>query len=217
MLLDDLDKAAVNALGYVRTLRPLALTALHVAVDPAHGRALADRWTQLRPDLDVPLELVACPDRDLPGTVRRVLAERARPDTVVTVLIPQHHYGSPLGCCTTGPRCACCTRLRIWAGCTSRSCPTRSARAATAPQPLDRVGVGVLVCRGGRPQPPRWPPGNRPVGAAARAWSAKTNALESLVIAGLDLPVGMPVSDRDEPEAGCAGDEGAWKTAPASP
>jgi hypothetical protein len=94
VLVDELDKALVNALGYARTLRPLLLTALHVAVDPAHADALADRWAQL--ELDVPLEVVACPHRDLTGTVRRLLTERTRPDTAVTVLIPQHRYGGLL-------------------------------------------------------------------------------------------------------------------------
>jgi hypothetical protein len=72
----------------------VALTALHVAVDPAHALALTERWAHL--DLDVPLEVVACPDRDLPGTVREVVAERARPDTAVSVVIPQHRYGGLL-------------------------------------------------------------------------------------------------------------------------
>jgi hypothetical protein len=94
VLLDDLDKAAVRALGYARTLRPLSVTALHVAVDPVHARALAERWAHL--GLDVPLEVVSSPDRDLPGAVRQALAERMRPDTAVTVLIPQHHYGTLL-------------------------------------------------------------------------------------------------------------------------
>src|SRR5919201_6477918 len=83
VLVDELDKVSVNALCHARTLRPLALTALHVAVDPTRAQALAERWAHL--DLEVPLEVVACPERDLAGTVRRVLAERARPDTAVTV------------------------------------------------------------------------------------------------------------------------------------
>jgi len=94
VLLDDLDKAAAKALGYARTLRPLSVTALHVAVDPVHARGLAERWAHL--GLDVPLESVSCPDRDLPGAVRQALTERMRPDTAVTVLIPQHHYGTLL-------------------------------------------------------------------------------------------------------------------------
>jgi hypothetical protein len=94
VLLEDLDKAAVRALGYARTLRPLAVTALHVAVDPEHARELADQWARL--GFDVPLEVISCPDRDLPGAVRQALTERLRPDTAVTVLIPQHHYGTLL-------------------------------------------------------------------------------------------------------------------------
>jgi len=62
------------------------VTALHVAVDPDHARALAERWARL--GIDVPLEVVSCPDRDLPGAVRQAVTERLRPDTAVTVLIP---------------------------------------------------------------------------------------------------------------------------------
>jgi len=70
------------------------VTALHVAVDPDHARALAERWARL--GIDVPLEVVSCPDRDLPGAVRQAVTERLRPDTAVTVLIPEHHYGTLL-------------------------------------------------------------------------------------------------------------------------
>lgn len=42
------------------------------------------------------LEVVSCPDRDLPGAVRQAVTERLRPDTAVTVLIPEHHYGTLL-------------------------------------------------------------------------------------------------------------------------
>jgi hypothetical protein len=91
ILLDDLDKATARALSYARTLRPMTVTALHVAVDPVHAQALAEQWARL--GLNVPLEVVSCPDRDLPGAVRQALTERLRPDTAVTVLIPRHHYG----------------------------------------------------------------------------------------------------------------------------
>lgn len=87
-------RSPARALGYARTLRPLAVTALHVAVDPDHARALAERWARL--GIDVPLEVVSCPDRDLPGAVRQAVAARSRPDTAVTVLIPEHHYGTLL-------------------------------------------------------------------------------------------------------------------------
>jgi putative oxidoreductase len=108
VLLDDLDKAAARALGYARTLRPLAVTALHVAVDPDHARALAEQWARL--GLDVPLEVISCPDRDLPSAVRQALTERMRPDTAVTVLIP-NITTAPCSTwrCTTAPHSACCT------------------------------------------------------------------------------------------------------------
>src|SRR6266699_2383529 len=86
VLLDDLDKAAARALGYARTLRPLSVTALHVAVDPVHARGLAEQWAQL--GLDVPLEIVSCPDRDLPGAVRQAL----RPEEHTSELQSRPHH-----------------------------------------------------------------------------------------------------------------------------
>jgi hypothetical protein len=38
----------------------------------------------------VPLEVVHCPNRDLVDCAAGAVAERARPDTEVTVLLPRH-------------------------------------------------------------------------------------------------------------------------------
>jgi amino acid transporter len=90
VLLEDLDQAALGALQYARQLNPLAITALHVAVDPDHARELAHLWAKVH--IPIPLELVDAPDRNLPATVEETVAEMVRPDTEVTVLVPRRRY-----------------------------------------------------------------------------------------------------------------------------
>jgi hypothetical protein len=88
VLVDGLDRAVLHALQYARQLNPLAITALHVAADPDAAERLARRWAEL--PLAVPLEVVHCPNRDLVECASDAVAERARPDTEVTVLLPRH-------------------------------------------------------------------------------------------------------------------------------
>jgi hypothetical protein len=90
VLLEDLDQAALGALQYARQLNPLAITALHVAVDPDHARELAHLWSKV--NIPIPLEIVDAPDRNLPATVEETVAEMVRPDTEVTVLVPRRRY-----------------------------------------------------------------------------------------------------------------------------
>jgi amino acid transporter len=90
VLIEDLDQAALSALQYARQLNPLAITALHVAVDPDHARELGRLWARVH--IPIPLELVDAPDRNLLATVEEAVAERVRPDTEVTVLVPRRRY-----------------------------------------------------------------------------------------------------------------------------
>jgi amino acid transporter len=90
VLIEDLDQAALSALQYARQLNPLAITALHVAVDPDHARELGRLWARIH--IPIPLELVDAPDRNLLATVEEAVAERVRPDTEVTVLVPRRRY-----------------------------------------------------------------------------------------------------------------------------
>jgi amino acid transporter len=90
VLLEDLDQAALSALQYARQLNPLNITAVHVAVDPDHARELSRLWGKI--DIPVPLEVVDSPDRNLLATVEETIAERVRPDTEVTVLVPRRRY-----------------------------------------------------------------------------------------------------------------------------
>ena len=88
VLVDGLDRVVLHALRYARQLNPLLITALHVAADPDAASGLARLWAKL--PTTVPLEVVACPTRDLVACATRAVAERARPDTEVTVLLPRH-------------------------------------------------------------------------------------------------------------------------------
>jgi amino acid transporter len=90
VLIEDLDQAALTALQYARQLNPLSITALHVAVDPDHARELGRLWSRVQ--IPFPLELVDAPDRNLLATVEEAIAERVRPDTEVTVLVPRRRY-----------------------------------------------------------------------------------------------------------------------------
>jgi amino acid transporter len=88
VLVDGLDRAVLHALQYARQLNPLSVTALHVAADPGTADRLTRLWAKL--PLTVPLEVVHCPDRDLVACATDAVAERARPDTEVPVLLPRH-------------------------------------------------------------------------------------------------------------------------------
>jgi amino acid transporter len=90
VLIEDLDQAALSALQYARQLNPLSITAMHVAVDPDHARELGRLWSRVQ--IPFPLELVDAPDRNLLATVEEAIAERVRPDTEVTVLVPRRRY-----------------------------------------------------------------------------------------------------------------------------
>jgi amino acid transporter len=90
VLVEDLDKATIGALQYARQLNPLTVTAVHIAIDPDHARELSHLWTKVH--IPIPLEVVDAPDRNLLATVEETVAERVRPDTEVSVLIPKRSF-----------------------------------------------------------------------------------------------------------------------------
>jgi amino acid transporter len=95
VLVDGLDRAVLHALQYARQLNPLSLTAVHVAADLATATNLAKQWGRL--PTAVPLEVVHCPNRDLIDCAADAVAERVRPDTEVTVLLPRHGHRGRFG------------------------------------------------------------------------------------------------------------------------
>ena len=94
LLVEGLDRAALAAVRYARQPRAQRTVAVHVAVDPQAAQGLAALWTKL--EIPLPLEVVRPDGLGLGATVARVVAERARPDTEVTVLLPRRAYAGLL-------------------------------------------------------------------------------------------------------------------------
>jgi amino acid transporter len=90
VLIESLDRASLRALQYATELRPLSITALHVAADPDRARRLAHLWAKVR--IPIPLEVVDCPDRNLLACTERDIGGRIRDDTELTVLVPRRRF-----------------------------------------------------------------------------------------------------------------------------
>jgi hypothetical protein len=93
---NTVDIAMLVALRYGKGLRADQLVAVHFMIDAAHAQHLRKLWERF--DLDTPLRVIDCPDRQLTRAAQElVLTERNKhPDTNVTVLLPRRAYG-PLG------------------------------------------------------------------------------------------------------------------------
>ncbi len=97
VLVNALDLAVLEALRYGKGLRADELVAVHFMVDAMHAKQLRKRWDDF--DLDTPLRVVDCPDRQL-NRAAQVLVCKARADhehTNVTVLLPRRTYAPLLG------------------------------------------------------------------------------------------------------------------------
>ncbi len=92
VMIEALDRASLAALQYATELRPLTITALHVAVDPDRARRLAGLWAKVR--IAIPLEIVDCPDRNLLASTERDIHQRIRDDTELTVLVPRRRFAT---------------------------------------------------------------------------------------------------------------------------
>lgn len=89
VLVKSLDVSTIQALRYARSIRPTRVRAVHFVVDAEHAERLRQRWERHRA-ADVPLEMIACPDRRIPHAAAQE-ATRAVADgrTEVTVLLPR--------------------------------------------------------------------------------------------------------------------------------
>src|SRR5690348_5031156 len=86
VFVDDLEVSTIAALRYARSLRPAALRAVHLVADSQQAERLRAAWL---PDRGVPLELVDCPGRRLPGCAADLVRrEAALPGVLVTVILP---------------------------------------------------------------------------------------------------------------------------------
>jgi len=91
ILVDDYDLATIEALKYVKGLRPAALRAVHFVLDSAKADRLRELWLQA--GTGIPLELADCPDRRLAHAAARLVAQlAATPGTHVTVVLPRRSY-----------------------------------------------------------------------------------------------------------------------------
>lgn len=78
----------IRAVNYARALASTHLEALYFAADPEVVPGLVNDWWDS--GLDVPLSFVEAPFRDLgPPLLEEIRRHTARPDTVVTVVIPE--------------------------------------------------------------------------------------------------------------------------------
>jgi amino acid transporter len=93
VMVGQLHLGIIDALNYARSLRPDHLLALHVCLEDDDGTDLVRRWQEA--GIDVPLELVDAPYRDLSPVVEGHLDELDRrwPGTTVTVIISQYAGG----------------------------------------------------------------------------------------------------------------------------
>jgi amino acid transporter len=97
VLVNSLDLAVLEALRYGRGLRADSLVAVHFMVDATHAARLRDRWDSF--DLDTPLRVVDCPDRQIIRALHALVvkAQKEQPHTNVTVLLPRRTYAPVLG------------------------------------------------------------------------------------------------------------------------
>jgi amino acid transporter len=93
LFVDTVDIATLEALRYGKGLRADQLTAVHFMIDAEHAQHLRKLWQRF--DLDTPLRVLDCPDRQLARAAQElVVAERNKhPDTHVTILMPRRAYG----------------------------------------------------------------------------------------------------------------------------
>ncbi len=89
VVVDALDRSALHAVQYARTIRTRRVRAVHVDVDHEATVALVRRWAELRTNM--PLDLLP-PGPDVPRTLGRYV--RGLPDdTEISVILPAPHDG----------------------------------------------------------------------------------------------------------------------------
>ena len=93
VLVSQLHKPTLRALGYAEAFRPDVLEAVTAAVEPEAVEALRARWEEF--DVPVPLKVLESPYREITRPVVAYVREcrRARPREVVAVFIPEYVVG----------------------------------------------------------------------------------------------------------------------------
>ncbi|MDT7660249.1 MAG: hypothetical protein QOF38_4964 [Pseudonocardiales bacterium] len=94
---NSLDLAVLEALRYGKGLRADELIAVHFMIDSDRAAVLRDRWDSF--NLDTPLRVIDCPDRQIVRAVQMLVVKirKEHRDTHVTVLLPRRTYAPLLG------------------------------------------------------------------------------------------------------------------------
>jgi hypothetical protein len=87
VLVDHVDRSVLRAIRYAQAIRPFEIRCLHIAIDPAHGQEIFDRWAELR--IPVPLETTLCEHRDLGRSLTEYAKRLTAEETHVTVVVPR--------------------------------------------------------------------------------------------------------------------------------
>jgi amino acid transporter len=97
LLVRDVDAATIEALGYVRSIRPPELRVIHLRTG-GPAPELDRRWRELAGPGLPDLEPLSCPGGDLLPVVRRYLATIPRdPEDFLTVIVPEVIRGGLVG------------------------------------------------------------------------------------------------------------------------
>jgi len=90
VLVSEVTAPTLRAVQYACTVCPGAVRALHVEIEPEQRARVEAAWVQH--GVEVPLEVVPSPYRDLTATVLQYLdgeARRTGPETLLNVIIPE--------------------------------------------------------------------------------------------------------------------------------
>ncbi len=94
VLVGSVHRGVLEALAYAKSMRPTQLLAVTVVSDEEEQEKIARQWAQF--GIDVPLEIVFSPYRELARPVLRFVEEldAQRDNDIVTVVIPEFVVGS---------------------------------------------------------------------------------------------------------------------------
>jgi hypothetical protein len=90
VLVDRVDRASLAAIRYALTLGTSDVWGVHAAVDPDYQSRLIERWTDL--GVPIPIEIVACWDRDVARSLEKYVAGRMDENSEITVVLPRRDY-----------------------------------------------------------------------------------------------------------------------------
>jgi len=93
LCVNTVDVAMLEALRYGKGLQVDELTAVHFMIDAEHAQQLRKLWQRF--ELDTPLRVLDCPDRQLTRAAQELVVseQEEHPDTRVSILLPRRAYG----------------------------------------------------------------------------------------------------------------------------